>query len=205
RRAGQRLGAPLRLPGNLHPPVGEIVGDLEVDRGELDPAHLLDQLREAGGPAAGLTAPDRLNGLALTVVGSLVDEEPHRGVDGLAGPDVPFKAADSHYVERVERDVAVVSLADVPGEDAVALPFVWCLGESADTGDPAPADVEPVAAESPARNLGHRFLLGLDSGQDPFTPQRADQVREGSCRSPRNGSAISSSASHSLGGEMAWR
>src|SRR6185295_10748931 len=145
RRAGQRLGAPLRLPGNLHPPVGEIVGDLEVDRGELDPAHLLDQLREAGGPAAGLTAPDRL--------------------DGLAGPDVPFKAADSHYVERVERDVAVVSLADVPGEDAVALPVVRGLGESAATGDAAPADVEPVAAESPARNLGHRFLLELDSAR----------------------------------------
>ena len=122
----------------------------------------ISSAKPAGQPPAS-PAEDRLQRLALALVGALVDEEPHRRL-GLAGPDVALERADRDHVQAVERHVAIVALADVPGEDAVALALVRGLGERAAARHPAPADVEPVAGESPLRNLGHRFLLrSLDS------------------------------------------
>src|SRR3990172_1522731 len=74
-RTRQRLSAPPSLAGHLYAPVGQIVGDLEVDRGELDPTHFLHQLREAGRPAAGLPAENHLECLALAGVGAVIEEE----------------------------------------------------------------------------------------------------------------------------------
>src|SRR5215207_1657781 len=120
--------APRRSPwpsGDLDAPPGELVVDLELDRGILDPPHVIDQLGERGGPAAGLAAEDRPERLALTPVGAFVDEEPHRRTR-LAGPDVALERADRNDVQPIQLHVAVVTLADVPGEDAVALAVVGC-------------------------------------------------------------------------------
>src|SRR5262245_55129251 len=54
----QRLGATARLPRDLDAPFGEVVLDLDLDRRELDPEHLVDQLGEAGRPPACLPAED---------------------------------------------------------------------------------------------------------------------------------------------------
>src|SRR5215210_2645862 len=60
RRSRQRLCSPSGLSGNLDTPVTEIVGDFEVDRGELDPTHFFDQLGEAARPTTRLPAEYRL-------------------------------------------------------------------------------------------------------------------------------------------------
>jgi hypothetical protein len=116
--------------------VGEVIGDLEIDWRELDPAYLVDEFGEAGGPTPCLSANDCLERLALAFIGALVDEEAHGRIGCLAGPEVPFKATDSDDVQPVERHIAVVPLADVPGEDALAPPLVRCLGERATAGNP---------------------------------------------------------------------
>jgi hypothetical protein len=78
----------------------------------------------------------------------------------------------------------------MPGEDAVALPLVRRLGERTGAGNPAPADVEPVASQTPTRNLGHRFLRAIGCEHDPPTPpgegQRtpAAQVARGALAAP---------------------
>src|ERR671925_2277606 len=132
RGPGQRLGAPLDLARDLHAPGGEVVGDLEVDRGELEPADVrLGERGEDRGPAARLPGEDRLERLALALVRALVEEESRRRVLRLAGPDVPLERAHHDDVEPVERHVAVVPLADVPGQDAVALALVRRLGKRA--------------------------------------------------------------------------
>src|SRR6185295_2928754 len=59
-----------------------------------------------------------------------------------------------------------------------------------------------------SRQLGTSAIASSSSWIRPgsfHAPKGRSSVREGYGRSPRNGSAISSSASHSLGGEMAWR
>jgi hypothetical protein len=94
--------------------VGEVISELEVDRGELgelEPAHVFHQLGEAGGPAAGLPAPYRPERLALPFIGALVDEEPHRRIDGLAGPYVPLERthADDVSARRAPRRSSAVN------------------------------------------------------------------------------------------------
>lgn len=69
--------------------MGEVVGDLELDRGELDSAYVLDELGEAGGPAARLPTEDHLKRPALRLVGALVDEKPHGRLGAV--PDVTYK------------------------------------------------------------------------------------------------------------------
>src|SRR5205823_2781894 len=159
RRPRQRLGAAPSLSGNLDAPVGEVVSDLDLDRRELDSAHLLEQPGEPGRPAARLPAEDRLERFALGIVGALVDEEPRERVVGLAGPDVPYEGAHHHNVQPIERHVAVVALPDTPGEDAVALVLVGGLSEGATAGHPAPTHVKPITNKSPAWYLSHRLLL----------------------------------------------
>src|SRR5215211_3571938 len=47
------------------------------------------------------------------------------------------------------------------------------LGEGTPAGHPASAEIEPATNESPAWNLGHRFLLAIGSPRDPpITPER---------------------------------
>src|SRR5215207_3458209 len=126
---------------------------------------------------AGQPPEDRLECLALAVVGALVHEEPHGRIGRFAGPDVPVEPTDPDDVQPVERNLAVASFADVPGEDAVASSLVRWLGERTAAGHPAPAEVEPVANESPAWNLGHRFLLANGSTTDPRMTSAPDQWR----------------------------
>src|SRR5262249_35741745 len=143
---------------NLDAPAGEILVDLELDRRVFDPAHLVDQLGEPCGPAAGLAAPDGPDRLALVLIPTLIDEESHRRVGRLSCPNVPLEAPDRDDGQVVEVHVAVVALPDVPGEDAVALILVRCLGEAAGTGHATAAYVEPIAADSPAGRFGHCLL-----------------------------------------------
>src|SRR5207245_2402661 len=112
------------------PPVHQVVGDLDRDRDELEAAHLSEKRREAGRPAAGLAAEDRLQRRALLLVGPLVEEEAHSGL-GLAGPEIAFELAERHQAQAVERDVAVMALPDIPGEHARAGIVSRRLGELA--------------------------------------------------------------------------
>jgi hypothetical protein len=82
---------------------------------------------------------------------------------GRAGgrPRVAAGRADRDDAQSIKRHIAVVALAHVPGEDAVALSVVRRLGEGTAARNPAPANVEPIAGEPPARNLGHRSSLAL--------------------------------------------
>jgi hypothetical protein len=80
------------------------------------------------GPTARLPAPDRLQGLSLRLVGALVQEERH--VDLGTGPDVALEHAERHQVQSVEPHVAEVSVADVPGEDALAPRTVGSMGRA---------------------------------------------------------------------------
>jgi hypothetical protein len=84
--------------------VAQVVVDLELDRRELDAAHVVDQLGERRGPSARLPAEDRLERLTLGLVGALVDEEPHRRL-GLGGPDISLERADRDGVQAIERYV----------------------------------------------------------------------------------------------------
>ena len=139
------------LARNGRAPGGEVGRDFELDRRELDAAHLGDFLRELSRPAAGLAAEDRLQRLALLRVGARVDEDAHRrlGID----PDVALEAADRDHVEPVERDVAEAPVTDVPGEDPLADARRGRLREFAGAGDVAFANVEPVAVRVPTRSV----------------------------------------------------
>src|SRR5439155_19172518 len=157
-RTGERFRARRGLAGHLDGPVGEVVGDLEGDRRVLDPAHLADRLGEFSRPAAGLTPEDRLQRPTLRLVGALVDVDAHRRLR-LARPEVALEGAERDHVQVVEPDVAEVPLVDVPGEDALAVPLARRLRERARAGDRAVADVEPVAFEMPAGNVGHAYFF----------------------------------------------
>jgi hypothetical protein len=83
-------------------------------------------------------------------------------------------------VQPIERHVAVVAVADPPGEDAVALVLVGRLGERATAGHPAPAQVEPVTRQLPTLCLSHGFLFesrlgmlapGCEPDQAPSAPR----------------------------------
>src|SRR4029079_9060721 len=100
----------------------------ELDGQVFVAADPVDRAGESGGPAAGLAAEDRLQGLALTLARALVDEHAHHRFR-LARPYVALERGDGGDVQPVERDVAVVALLHVPREDSVALPFVGRLGE----------------------------------------------------------------------------
>src|SRR5438552_7057200 len=163
RRARQRLCASGDLAGDRRAPVGEIVGDLELDRDVLDPSHLADHVRELAGPAARLPAEDRLQACALGVVGALVDEDPHRHLP-LVGPDVAGERPKRDDVQVVERCVAEGTHFDVPGEDALAIAFARGLRERAGTRDRALADVEPIADEAPLRGLSHERSFSTTAG-----------------------------------------
>jgi hypothetical protein len=129
----------------------QVVGDLELDRDELDAAHLPDEGCEQLRKPTGLTAPDRLQGGTLWLAGALVNEEAHRRL-GLATPDVANKVAYSDEVEPVKRDLTVPTLANVVGQDSIAVAMARRLGKRARTGNIAFADVEPVAYDVPRGN-----------------------------------------------------
>ena len=138
--------------------MGEVVGQLELDRRRLHAADLADRLGEGARPPTGLAAEDRLQRLALGVVGAVVEVDPERRLR--ARPDVALELADRQDVEVVERHVAEAALADVVGEDADAMVVRRRLGELARAGDVAAADVEPIALGVPLRDVGHRASFG---------------------------------------------
>src|SRR6516165_2699446 len=196
RRTRQRFGAASGFPWDRDTPVAKIIGDLEVDRDELDPADVVDHPGEAGRPAARLPPKDRLERLALALVGSFVDEEAHRRLG--AGPQVPRERHDSDEVQLVKCHISVASLAYVAGDHPVALVLVRGLAERTPARDPAPADVEHIARQPPTRNFGHRFVLSIGPHNSAILPPRRTGIN-GAARgvSPSNWKVTPSSRDRS--------
>src|SRR4029079_8752471 len=120
-------------PGNLRAPAGQVVGHLHVHRGELRAPHLDDYLSEDCWPATGMPAEDRPESLPLRLVSALVDEQRHRDLS--ACPGVALELAARDQVQPVQADVAVVALAHVIGEHALAVVTGRRLRELARTRD----------------------------------------------------------------------
>src|SRR5205085_11172237 len=98
-------------------------------------------------------------GLALALVGALVEEDAQRRF-GLAGPDItPFDVSHRQDVQTVERHVAVVPLPDVVGQHAAADVVGRRLRELAWTWDIAATDIEPVTRDVPLENGYHGMAL----------------------------------------------
>src|SRR5579884_162547 len=173
RRASQRLPACRHSARDLRPPVGQVAGNLELDRDVLDPTELAEHGGELPGPATGLAAEDRLQRLALPLIGALVDEQAHRHLG--AGPDVALEVAHPDQAQAVQPHIAVLPLADVPSEDSLAVAVARRLGKGARARDVALADIEPVAPGIPPRNFGHGRSLLL--GCALTCPGRAGRAR----------------------------
>src|SRR5437870_13818394 len=69
-----------------------------------------------------------------------------------------------------------MAVADVPGEDPVALVLVGRLRERAPARHAASAHVEPIAADSPGWDLGHRLLLRVGIGSHSILPPRGNGI-----------------------------
>jgi hypothetical protein len=87
---------------------------------------------------------DCLQGLALAFIGPLVDEEAHPNL-AFIRPDVAFEGTEAQQIETIESHIAVMALADMPGEHARTGIVCRRLSEFAWTGNVAAADVEPIA------------------------------------------------------------
>src|SRR6185436_3524083 len=126
-------------------------------------------------PAAGPSAKDHLQRFALPLVRPLVEEQPHRRFR-LPFPHVALERAKSHDAQSFEAHVAIVSLANVPRQDAFADVVSGRLSERARTGDAAVAGVEPVSGDTPAGNIRHNSSVSSES------PQRVGDYRPHSAR-----------------------
>src|SRR5262245_8260933 len=130
---------------------------MKVDGCELHPSHFADELREGARPAAHASAKNHLQRLALPAVGLLVDEHRHRRFR-LAFPDVPVEGAQCHDAQAVQPHVAVLPVANVPGEDPFAVIVGGWLSERARTRNVAAARIEPVALDLPTWNVCHSLF-----------------------------------------------
>jgi len=167
RRAGKSFGLRIDFARDFGTPRRQVTCHIEFDRHEVDAAHFTDALRELPGPAAGLATEDRLQRVPLPVVGALVDEDTHRRLR--ARPEVALEVAEGNYVQSVERDVTVASLADMPDEDAIAISECRRLGEFARTGkccicirrtsrrSVAISEYPPLHTSSPGHGLYDKF------------------------------------------------
>src|SRR5215210_5542000 len=88
--SAQRLRRCLDLTRDRCSPVGQVVGHLKVYGHELDTSYFPDGLGEGCGEAPRLTTEDRLQRLALLLVGLLIEEQTHRRF-GLPVPKVTFE------------------------------------------------------------------------------------------------------------------
>src|SRR5204863_5848317 len=79
-RPREKLGAPFRPARDAEPPGAQVVVDLEVDRRELHPQHLIEVLGEEARPPPGLSAEDRRERLPLALIRPLVDDEASLGL-----------------------------------------------------------------------------------------------------------------------------
>src|SRR3954454_22359250 len=86
----------------------------------------------------------------------------------------PLERGHQYDVQPVQPVVAVVALAHMPGQDAVALPLIRCLREGAATGQPASAYIEPVGSNAPRRNFGH-CSSSIPTGTIVAPPAETDQ------------------------------
>jgi hypothetical protein len=90
----------------------------------------------------------------LPLISPLIDVEAERQ-SRLPSPDVAIKLADREDIEAIKRDVPVCTLADVVGEQAVAMIVGGWLCELARTRDVAASHIEPITLHPPLRNVHH--------------------------------------------------
>jgi hypothetical protein len=95
-----------------------------------------------------------LEDFALPLIGALIDVEAERQLR-FPSPDVAIKLPDSEDIEAVKPDVTILPLADVVGEQAVAVIVGRWLCELARTRDVAASHVEPMTLHPPLRNVRH--------------------------------------------------
>ena len=92
--------------------------------------------------AADLAGKNEFERVTLPRVGTIVDQEAEMPI---AFGDGPGPGADDDGIEPVERDLAIISLADDPGQHALAGPRRRLGAKHAGTADIAAAQIEPVA------------------------------------------------------------
>jgi hypothetical protein len=95
-----------------------------------------------------LPAEDHLQGLALPLDGSFVDENYPGAL--CPGPDDALEAAHLDKAQAVQPNVDVVPLTDVPSEYAFTVIVGRGLREFTRAGNVAPADVEAVRTTCPS-------------------------------------------------------
>ena len=94
----------------------------------------------------------------MPLVGTLIDVEAERQLR-LPSPEVAIELPDSEDIEAVKPDGTIFTLADVVGEQAIAVIVGWWLCELARTRDIAASHVEPITLHPPLRNVRHGWLL----------------------------------------------
>src|SRR5262249_8825261 len=153
----KRFGARLQFAGNLGSPRREVVVNVEVDASKLHPAHFTDGISEHCRPAANAAAKNHLERFSLALVGPLINDRRHPRFR-LSVPYVALEHAEPHDTQSVQANVAIISFADMPREDAFAVIVCRRLGKRAGTWDAAIAGVEPISCDAPARNFRHKSL-----------------------------------------------
>src|SRR5213594_700386 len=158
RRCGtsQSLGGGLDPAGNLRPPVGEVIGHFKGNGDKLDPtsSSFTHQCRNSGHEASCLAGKDQLNGFALALVSTLINENAEGDIS-LPRPEVAIKLQNSDDTEIIKPDVTVCPLPHVVGHDTVAVIIGWGLCELARTWDITAANIEPIPLHPPLRNVRH--------------------------------------------------
>jgi hypothetical protein len=161
-RPSQGFRSPDDSVWDLGSPEGKVIRDFKGDGDEFDPPEFSDQGGKLGGPPAGLTSKDLLQGRALLPVGSFIDEEAHRD-RSLASPYVALKGGKGEQIQIIELDLAEMPLPNMPHQHALAGVVRRGLGELTGAGDIAAANVEPVAGEAPLGDRCHWMALREDA------------------------------------------
>src|SRR6185437_9428225 len=142
-------------------PILGVVGDRHLD--ELDPVEAFGEVAPGGEGAAGIAGEDFLERLALGRAGAVVDEEAELAVL-LEDVAFPMDDEDDGKVPG-DPEVAVIALADQPGEHALAIAERRIGAEIARAADGAVAQVPPVASKAPVGGvrigLGHCGKLAV--------------------------------------------
>jgi hypothetical protein len=162
-RSGQSGCAPHNPTRALDSPEPEIIGDFKCYGHEFNAPELADQAGKNGRPSSCLAPEDRLQSLALPLVGPLVDEEAHPNL-GLIGPDIAFEGTQRQQIEIIKLDIAKMTFANMPGEHSRTRIVRRRLSKFTRTGNAATADVEPISGEAPIGNCVHLTPLQDTTG-----------------------------------------
>lgn len=74
-----------------------------------------------------------------------------------------LRQIQGEQIQVIQLDLAKMTLPNMPRQHALAGVVRWGLGELTGAGDIAAANVEPVAGETPLRDLCHWMALHEDA------------------------------------------